>query len=139
MTQHRLNDELLQMLFEKGLSYDIETLTVFFESLDLPFGYERDIKSYIKKELDRAGIPYEINVRVGKKTHASFLIAGCVALFLSVESTVKNIYHQLEGFAKSRWVDSIILVTSRNIQLAETIAGKPMVIIRPVRTMCLRP
>ncbi|MCX6132154.1 MAG: hypothetical protein NTX25_24240 [Proteobacteria bacterium] len=133
MRDHNLIEEqdTAMMLAEKGLGYDVETLTLFLENIGLPYAEERVFNQIIREELMAAGIPFKTNVPFGQKNVINFLIADHVALFCSVNASVSSIVRKIELYSKNPKVDSIIVVTSRNISIGDRVLGKEISIIRP--------
>lgn len=126
---------LREALLEKGLSgHSVDTIATYLEEARLPYGYEKDVKRHIRDALDEAGIPYQTNVKVGRRGYVSFLIAGCIALCCYIDAGLSSIAAQVEGLARTSWVDGVIVVTSRDLHLGDGyISGKPAAIVKPSR------
>ena len=126
---------LRETLLEKGLGgHSVDSIASFLEEAQLPFGYEDDVKRHIRQALDEAGIPYQTDVRVGKKAHVSFLIAGCIVLCCYIDASMNRIVAQMEKFARANDVEGVIIVTSRDLHLGSGyLSGKPAAIVKPSR------
>ncbi len=123
--------ETAVMLMEKGLGDDIELVTLFFENIHIPYGNDKQLNNTIEKAMVEAEIPFESNVSISKKTIVNFLIAGSIAVFCSANASVSEIMKKVESYSKNPHVNSIIVVTNRNISLPVRVYGKDISIIHP--------
>ena len=89
---------------------------------------ESEAQKDIEVALRDAGIPYQREARLGPGNRPDFLCNG-IAIEVKVGGSKKNHYRQVCRYTEFDEVKAVILITSKSINLPETINGKPCHII----------
>ena len=92
-----------------------------------PFAlYEKDIHGWVAARLKDAGLPYLHEARIGKGCRIDFLV-GNVGIEIKKGKPIPAVLAaQLKRYAACADVDSLIVLTQRNVKLPKTVMGKPV-------------
>lgn len=109
----------------------IEQLISIIERTRVNLSSEKAAQADLAEALDKAGVTYLREVRLAPGDIIDFLIdetsAGAIGIELKLNRSVKAAtFRQLERYAKSPRVRSMILATNRAMGLPALIDGKPV-------------
>lgn len=89
---------------------------------------ELDLQQQIATELQKAGVEFKREYRIGRRNRVDFMVAGGIVLEVKKgKPYIGNVLGQLERYAAFPEVKAIILVVERNLDLPKTINSKPCI------------
>lgn len=97
-------------------------------STRFPAGPEKELQEAIGVALTNAGIAFEREVRLNDTDIIDFLVSG-VGIEVKIKGARRGIYRQLQRYAHSEAVHSLVLLSSVAMGLPPTIEGKPVTIV----------
>lgn len=89
---------------------------------------EKDVQAAVADALTDAGIAFEREVRLNDHDIIDFLVAG-VGIEVKIKGARRAIYRQLQRYAESDAVKSLVLLSSVAMGLPPEIDGKPVTIL----------
>lgn len=92
-------------------------------SARFPLNPEKATQAAIASAFERAGVDYSREVHLGDGDIVDFMVAG-VAIEVKIKGQRREIYKQLERYARHEAVTSIVLATQLAMGLPESINGK---------------
>lgn len=92
---------------------------------------EYDLHALAAEALEKAGIPWAHEVKLGKGCRADLQCGGVTVELKRGRPRRAALLRQLERYAASEQVRALVVVSERNVTLPGSIAGKP------VRCLCL--
>lgn len=75
---------------------------------------EEDLQRAIAQVLERSGVPFRREVKLGPRDRIDFLLDGGVGIEVKVKGSATQAARQLQRYAKSDQVTELVLVTSRS-------------------------
>lgn len=97
------------------------------EAYEFDLSSEEDLQDGISQVLDQEGVDYDREVSLSPQDRIDFLIDD-VGIEVKINGSLTSVMQQLQRYAKSDRINSIILVTGR-IQLSripDRLNGKPL-------------
>lgn len=89
-------------------------------------GQEAWLQMDIESALKALAVDYEREARLTKTDRIDFLVAGGVGIEAKTRCAPRQIYRQLERYAESNAITSLILITGTATGLPEAVNGKPL-------------
>lgn len=89
---------------------------------------EASVQRAVARELDRAGLEFKREKRIGARDRLDFLVEDCVALELKVRGPEKAILRQLHRYAEHGIVRAIVVAGTCHsvLRLPGAVRGKPL-------------
>jgi hypothetical protein len=97
------------------------------EAYEFDLSSEGDLQDGISQVLDREGIDYDREVRLSPQDRIDFLIDD-VGIEVKINGSITSVVKQLQRYAKSDRITSLILVTGRTqlSRIPDRLNGKPL-------------
>ncbi len=86
---------------------------------------EFSLHDALAARLTKAGIEFHREVRMGLHKRPDFVICG-IAVELKIGGGAMAILRQLKRYADTPEINGVVLVTTRPVNLPETLGGKPL-------------
>ena len=116
----------------KGIAVTVEEVIAAFRRYSFSHVDEDELQQALGMALDRAGIPYDREVRLSAHSRIDFLVHGGVGIEVKVKGSAHAAGAQMLRYARSDKVTSLLLVTDR-VQAGaqpETLNGKPVAVFQ---------
>jgi len=97
------------------------------EAYSFDISSEEDLQEGISQALDQEGVDYEREVRLSPQDRIDFLI-GDVGIEVKIKGSITSVVQQLQRYAKSDRIQSLILVTGRTqlSKIPDKLNDKPL-------------
>lgn len=99
----------------------------------IPLGSEKAAQAGLEKILIAKAVPHQRECRLNAEDVPDFMIGDPagetrIAVEMKIGGSAKDIYRQVERYAKHDGVSAVVLATNRAMTLPATIEGKPAVV-----------
>ena len=111
-----------------GLDAKMNTIIAALQSIRLRRAGEEVsyIHPLVAEALDRAGLSYEHEVRIGQRIRLDFLLDGIVIEVKRRRPDPHRLLKQLEKYTDSDQVEGVVVVAERSVPVPPEINGKPI-------------
>lgn len=106
----------------------VYSLVNVLASTRFPAGPEKLLQEAVADALTDAGIAFEREFRLNDHDIIDFLVAG-IGIEVKIKGARRAIYRQLQRYAESDAVKSLVLLSSVAMGLPPEIDGKPVTIV----------
>jgi len=109
-------------------------LTTYLRRQRYAFGSEAMLQLAIVDVLERSGLAFEREVRLGPADRIDFLVQGGIGIEAKVRYPRRSIYRQLTRYAEREQINALVLMTATSLGLPPTLNGKPLFYVSIGRT-----
>lgn len=121
-----------QTVLNEGTARELACVLNALRSLRVPAQRsEYDLHALAGEALDRAGVPWEHELPLGKGCRADIQCGGVTLELKRGKPRRAVLLRQLERYAANTRVCALVVVSERNVDLPDSIGGKPL------RCLCL--
>lgn len=103
----------------------VDDVLIALRGQRLPLSDEKKLQASIAVLFEAAALPLEREVRLSPSDIIDFFGEG-IGIEVKIKGGKRDIYHQLERYAKHDAVEQLILVTNVPIGMPPEIEGKPI-------------
>lgn len=109
-------------------------LTTYLRRQRYAFGSEAMLQLAIAGVLERSGLEFEREVRLGPADRIDFLVSGSIGIEAKVRYPRRSIYRQLTRYAEHDRITALVLMTATSLGLPPSLNGKPLFYVSIGRT-----